>query len=259
MTQWWLILLGGLLGSTHCLGMCGPFAAMIGLHAGSPRKNLQAQLLYSLGRLMSYATLGAVAGFAGRYLIRTMPQITYIPAILCLLAGALLVREGILASGILPRRVAGRSTVGCLLKPFFSTILKTPGLRNTFAAGVLTGLMPCGLVYAFVSLAGSSGDLVQGMLIMVLFGLGTVPLMVITGCGISAVSFQMREKLWKVAAWSVVITGLLTIGRGGAFLWASTAPQDACPFCAGRSVTPQVKVTNSVTPVAAGQRSTGEN
>lgn len=259
MTQWWLIVLGGLLGSTHCLGMCGPFAAMIGLHSGSPGKNLRAQLLYSLGRLMSYAMLGAVAGFAGRYLIRTMPQLAEIPAILCLLAGVFLVREGILASGILPRRVGGRSTAGCLLKPLFSSILKTPGLQNTFAAGVLTGFMPCGLVYAFVSLAGSSGDLVQGMLIMVLFGLGTVPLMVITGCGISAIGFRTREKLWKVAAWSVVATGLLTIGRGGAFLNAQVEPQERCPFCAGKSNTPRANATEELPPVMTGHGSTSKD
>lgn len=244
MTQWWLILLGGLLGSTHCLGMCGPFAAMIGLQAGSPGKNLRAQLSYSVGRLMSYATLGAVAGFAGRSLIRAVPQLTYVPAVLCVLAGALLVREGILASGMISRKIGGHSTTGCLLKPLFSSILRTPGLRNTFAAGVLTGLMPCGLVYAFVSLAGSSGDLAQGMLIMVLFGLGTVPLMVVTGCGISAISFRARERLWKVAAWSVIVTGMLTIGRGGAFLSAAAEPEKGCPFCAGRNAVPPVKVTS---------------
>lgn len=231
MTTWPLILMGGFLGSSHCIGMCGPFAAMIGMHHRSYSRNLQAQLIYSAGRLISYATLGGIAGYSGQRLLQTLPQLVSLPAILCILAGLLLVREGLLASGILRRGVSGKSTSGCLLKPLFSTILKTPGMRNTFVAGLMTGLLPCGLVYSFVSLAGASGDLLQGGFIMLMFGLGTIPWMVIAGCGISALSLKTQQKLWKAAAWSVIFTGGLTIWRGGAFLMAEAPPQESCPFC----------------------------
>jgi sulfite exporter TauE/SafE len=59
MTPWWLVLLGGVLGSSHCIGMCGGFAAIIGLNTGTLAGNLRAQLVYSAGRLMSYGTLGS--------------------------------------------------------------------------------------------------------------------------------------------------------------------------------------------------------
>ena len=236
MTPWWLVMVGGLLGSSHCVGMCGGFAALVGLNTGTFAANVRAQLVYSGGRLMSYATLGAIAGFAGKRLVNSVPGMVNVPAILCIVAGGFLIREGLLATGLWPKRITGSSTTGCMLKPLFSTILKTPRARNAFVAGIVTGLLPCGLVYAFVSLAASSGDLLLGMGTMVAFGLGTIPLMVATGCGASLLSWSARQRMWKLAAWSVVVTGMLTLGRGAAFLQTTNkSTSGACPFCAGKS------------------------
>lgn len=236
MTPWWLIMLGGLLGSSHCIGMCGGFAAIVGLHTGSLLGNLRAQLIYSIGRLMSYVTLGALAGFAGKQLITELPSLINVPAILCLAAGVFLVREGLLASGLVRRRIEVSSSMGCLIMaPLFSTVLKTPGMQKNLVAGVLTGLLPCGLVYAFVSLAASRGDLLEGMTLMLAFGAGTIPLMVITGCGASLLSWSARKRLWQFAAWSVMITGVLTVARGLAFFQAGPEEKAAaCPFCTRR-------------------------
>lgn len=245
MTPWWLVFLGGMLGSSHCVGMCGGFAAIIGLNTGTLSGNLRAQLVYSAGRLMSYGTLGAIAGFAGKRLVAAVPGMANVPAILCLLAGLFLLREGLFATGLWPRRVTGISTGGCLFGSLFSTILRTPGMRNTFVAGIVTGLLPCGLVYAFASLAASSSDLLQGMGTMLAFGSGTVPIMVATGCGSSLLTWSARQRLWKAAAWSVVLTGLLTVGRGAVFLQASLQAKPAataCPFCS----TPAARVFESI-------------
>ena len=233
MTPWWLITLSGVLGSSHCLGMCGGFAALVGLNTGTFAANLRAQLFYSTGRIVSYATLGAAAGFAGKRLVESVPQIVHVPAILCLISGLFLIREGLAATGIWRRGIHGSSTVGCLMRPLFSTILKTPGLRNAFTGGILTGLLPCGLVYAFVSLAASSHDLVSGMLTMIAFGAGTVPLMLLAGCGMSWFNLNTRQRIWQISAWSVMVTGLLTVGRGAAFLgMPDESKPGTCPFCA---------------------------
>jgi sulfite exporter TauE/SafE len=228
--------LGGLLGSSHCVGMCGGFAAMVGLNTGTAWRNLRSQLIYSAGRLTSYATLGAVAGFAGKRLSELAPAVANVPAVLCIVAGVVLLREGFLATGVWRRRVSGISSGACLLGPLFLTLFKIPGGRNVFVAGIATGLLPCGLVYAFVSLAGSTGDFLQGMLTMMAFGAGTVPLMVVTGCGASLLSWSARQQFWRIAAWSVVATGLLTLGRGIAFLRTDRDASPTCPFCAQRSI-----------------------
>jgi sulfite exporter TauE/SafE len=231
MLPWWLILFGGLLGSSHCVGMCGGFAVLLGINRTSLRQNLQGQLTFSLGRIASYATLGGLAGFAGKSLAARVPAIVNVPAVLCLLAGLFLLWEGLHATGLLRRRSAALGS-GCLFGPLFATLLKTPGLRNALSAGVFTGLLPCGLVYAFVSVAARTGDLQQGTLVMILFGLGTVPLMVLTGVGAMLLGVTARKRLWQAAAWSVVLTGVLTVGRGVSFLRAAeTPPSERCPFC----------------------------
>lgn len=227
-----LIALGGLLGSSHCLGMCGGFALMLGMGRPSFWQNLRGQLAYSAGRLASYATLGAMAGFAGHSLAKRVPAMINVPALLCLLAGVFLIWQGLHAAGWFRHRSSATANTGCLFGSLFATLLKYPALRHAFAAGVFTGWLPCGLVYAFVSLAASSGDMLHGLLTMLAFGAGTVPLMVLTGVGGSLLSLTMRQRLWKAAAWSVVLTGCLTVGRGVAFIKPSSAPPaERCPFC----------------------------
>lgn len=258
MTPWWLIMMGGLLGSSHCLGMCGGFAAIIGMRTKSLATNLREQLIYSGGRLTSYAALGGVAGFVGKRFTDSIPTFINVPAILCLLAGAFLIREGALASGLIRRKISGVSSAGCLMRPIFSSMLRQPGIWNTYSAGMLTGLLPCGLVYAFVSLAASSADLLQGIGTMLAFGCGTLPLMVATGCGVGLLSWPARQRLWKVAGWSVLLTGILTLSRGVAFLQfeEQTGPVQ-CPFCKQKSSqSPLNTVSPSTTPMDSKAHST---
>lgn len=235
--SWWLIACGGLLGSSHCVGMCGGFAVLLGLHRGTVWRNLQGQLIFSLGRLTSYGTLGGLAGFAGKTLSERLPAMVNVPATLSLLAGLFLLWEGLKATGWGRGTAAGPATAGCLLGPLFSTLLRQPALRSAYFAGLFTGLLPCGLVYAFVSLAASSGDLLTGAAMMLVFGLGTVPLMVLTGTGAMLLSVPLRQQMWRVAAWSVVLTGLLTVGRGVSFLRAADVPPaERCPLCTTKAM-----------------------
>lgn len=236
MTPWWLLTLGGLLGSAHCVGMCGGIAALVGLNTKSFASNLRSQMVFSCGRLMSYAFLGGVAAFAGRRLVEAVPQVAQVPAMLCIIAGLVLIREGILATGIFKQAVSGTSVSGCLLRPMFQAILGLPNQLRSLVTGIATGLFPCGLVYAFVALAASTHDFLSGVLTMLVFGLGTIPMMVMTGCGVSMLNWETRARFWKVAAWSVVITGMLTVGRGVAFMSFTTEQRETpCPFCSIKS------------------------
>lgn len=241
MIEYPLILLGGLLGSSHCVGMCGAFAMLVGMNRPTVRENVIAQLSYSAGRLLTYSTMGAVAGYLGLRLVKSAPKLLNIPATLCLLAGVLLVIEGLFATGLLKRKGTKSSVQGgCLMSPLFATMLRMPGMRNAFSAGLLTGMLPCGLLYAFLSLAASTGDMLRGMAVMSVFGLGTVPLMVLTGAGAMLLQLATRERLMRAAAWCVILTGVLTVWRGGAFLKAANSANDqtpACPFCVQNDTT----------------------
>ena len=98
-----------------------------------------------------------------------------------------------------------------------------------FLAGLATGFLPCGLVYAFLLIAARTSDLLWGAAVMSVFGLGTVPLMVTTGTTAGALSLRWRTRLFAVAGWCVVAVGMLSLYRGWAFLTVDDPA--ACPFC----------------------------
>lgn len=230
-----LVFLGGMLGSSHCVGMCGGFAVMIGVAHRDWRRNLGAQLAYSSGRIVTYGVLGAAAGQIGLRVERLAGTWINVPATLCILAGLFLIVEGLTAAGFDLRkwRTSGSGGVPrCTVIPLMASVLRTPGARNAFAAGLLTSLIPCGLVYAFLSLAATSGNFAMGMLTMGIFGLGTVPLMLTTGVTASLLTLVQRRRMMYVAAWCVVLTGVVTVARGAGVLDLGPGIGGAgCPFC----------------------------
>ena len=226
-----LVLVAGLLGSSHCIGMCGPFALAIGGSAPTMSANLRRQLLYSTGRIFTYTVLGAAVGFGGWRLAKSVPAIVNLPAILAIVAGMLLVWQGLDAAGMLRFRKITASKQPCLGGTFLAGLLTGRHWLDVFLAGLFTGLLPCGLVYAMLTLAGSTGNVGLGMATMVAFGLGTVPIMVATGCGGSLLSLAARRKLFTFAAWCVVVTGVISIGRGIIFLNLPWFTGGGCPMC----------------------------
>lgn len=255
-----LIFLGGLLGSSHCVGMCGGFAIAIGSKSADWRNNLLRQSTYGLGRLFTYTTIGAAAGYGGRKLVVAVNQFD-VQAVLAILAGTLLISQGLRATGVTtmvasrlrrtPRsaeipsstdsQLVGKKPSGfklphCLSPGLLGSLLRRSDLAGPMLAGVMTGFLPCGLVYAMSALAVSSGDLMTGLLTMACFGAGTFPLMIAFGLGTSLVGLATRRRMFQFAAWSVVITGALSVGRGvSAFNVERSAPAKSalppCPFC----------------------------
>ena len=229
-----LVFLGGLLGSAHCIGMCGPFALMVGGSAKSWRQNLWRQSIYTLGRMSTYGLLGAVAGGAGLYLQQQLPQLVNVAAVLAVLAGVMLMYLGLASAGVVGRRAATQTHGTCLwFAPYLAPLFRSPGTSPLFVAGLLTGMLPCGLVYGFLALAASSQDIGLGAGTMALFGAGTAPAMIVTGIGASAISHKIRHKLFTFAAWCVVLTGVFSVYRGVSFfsLAAEASAVESCPFC----------------------------
>jgi sulfite exporter TauE/SafE len=235
MTELTLVFLGGLLGSSHCVGMCGGFALAIGVGPHDLASNVLRQLTYTLGRIATYSFLGVVAGFGGFWLSRRAGALINVQAGLSILAGGLLVFQGLLSLGLFPRRVhraAGFGGTPCLAGTFVGPFLTARGWSNVLLAGVLTGFLPCGLVYGFLSLASSSASLVHGLLTMLAFGAGTAPIMILTGAGGSILSHSARRHLMRVAAVCVLLTGLISLARGVMSVqFPEGAPVGACPFC----------------------------
>jgi sulfite exporter TauE/SafE len=230
-----LIFLGGLLGSAHCIGMCGGFAVSIGLSATSVLPNLRRQLIYTAGRIFTYSFLGIAAAYAGLWATSRVTLWINAQAALCILAGLLLAAQGMIGLGLVPhgfpsQRAAGGSL--CLARGFVGPFLASPRLTDVLLAGVLTGFLPCGLVYGFLALASSSASIWMGLFIMILFGAGTAPLMILTGTGASLLSYARRQSLLRISASCVLLTGLVSVVRGVFFLPVWGVPEAMrCVLC----------------------------
>jgi sulfite exporter TauE/SafE len=235
MIEFPLVFLGGLLGSAHCVGMCGGFAVTIGLGTTSLLSNLQRQLIYTAGRIFTYSFLGIAAGYAGSWVASRASVWINAQAALCLLAGVLLAAQGMFALGLVPKRVSSRRFPGgslCLARSLVGPFLASSLWSDVLLAGMLTGFLPCGLVYGFLALASSSASIVAGLAIMVLFGAGTAPLLILAGAGASLLSYSRRLSLLRVSALCVCLTGLVSIARGVFFLPIWGVPEVArCMLC----------------------------
>lgn len=233
MTDLPFIFMGGLIGSSHCIGMCGPLALALGVTDARLTTNLRRQLVFSTGRICTYGFAGAVAAFAGLWLAQWSWLAVGVQAALAVIGGAALIVLGLTTIGLLPRlNLSWIAAQPCASATWLKSMLTSPKLTGAFLAGVFTGFIPCGLVYAFLATAASSGDVVRGWLVMVTFGAGTVPLLVIAGCGGTVMSVASRSRVLKVAAWCVVITGIISIARGVGYLESNShSATGSCPFC----------------------------
>jgi sulfite exporter TauE/SafE len=199
------VFVAALLGSAHCAGMCGSFACLAsGGDASRPRDAWRSSAAYNLGRLLSYATLGAIAGAAGAGL----DQAGAIAGVLLVLWGTatLLATFGVrLPSLAVPPALASRIARGV------RAVQERPPVVRGLALGILTAALPCGWLYAFVATASAAGGAWQGAVVMTAFWVGTVPVMAAVGLGAQRLLGPARRRLPAVTATALVVIGILTI------------------------------------------------
>ncbi len=180
--------LAGLIGSGHCVGMCGPIASLSGI-SGHPGK-LQRTLLFNFGRLTSYACFGAlVAGIAAA--VETIAPMQSLGHWLRLAMAAILLVVGLQL--LLPRhQINPLERLGAKLwrkvSPLAARLRSGHRMRQWFGLGLVWGWLPCGLVYSMFALAATSANPAGGATIMLAFGMGTLPAMLATGTASSAIS-----------------------------------------------------------------------
>lgn len=236
MTELALILLGGTLGSAHCIGMCAGFVVLLSAGCRSPWENLRRQIVYALGRVGTYAFGGTLAGYGGWRLTQWLGSIIHAQAWLAIAAGLLLCWQGLLASGLLRAQWRGTSSMPCLSGEMLKACLARPSRLGVFLAGMANGFLPCGLVYAYLALAATRGTPFRGMQAMLAFGLGTIPAMLATGLFGSWLGHVARRRFFLACAGCVVLTGTLSIARGVGSLGTMTGGDPPpCPLCASKS------------------------
>lgn len=185
--------LTGLVGSPHCIGMCGGFAVACG--SGRDRG-----LSWHLGRLTTYGALGALAGAFGA----AIPGPGWVAAVI---SAALMVWFSLVLAGVVREpslRIPG-------LTRFATLSASGSGLGWRFLFGLATGFLPCGLVYAALAIPVASGSPLVGALSMVAFGLGTVPALAFVTLGLRSVALR-DLRVRRLLAAGVLLAGLASIG-----------------------------------------------
>jgi sulfite exporter TauE/SafE len=225
MSEQYLAFMIGLLGSVHCIGMCGPLAfAVPSLQKGAGWLLLD-KGLYQVGRIISYCLLGLLIGLIGRQLWMAGLQqgVSIFTGLLIILAAC---------SRIFKIAMRGHSTL--LLKPFhrlFGYALKHKA--NHLIIGMINGLLPCGFVYLALAGAVNMPDLSGAVAYMFFFGLGTAPLMMIAALTVGLTGTIMRNRINKVVPYLMVCLGIWFILRGLELNipYLSPAPHQAAASC----------------------------
>ncbi len=203
-------LLFGLLGSFHCVGMCGPIAFMLPVDRSNKVKQFFQILSYHFGRLFTYSLIGVLFGLLGKgfYFFGFQQQLSIIAGVLMIL------------SILLPhffQKFNGSKTINKLLFKVKSALgkeLKKKGNDTFFTIGFLNGFLPCGLVYMAVFGALASTTAVEGALYMFIFGLGTIPLMTTVVYVGNFATGMVRKRIQQIIPYVVVLIGVLFILRG---------------------------------------------
>lgn len=231
MSLLWTALVMGLLGGFHCIGMCGPIALALPKSEGSSTSYTTGRILYNMGRVVTYALLGAAVGLFGLSLNLAGWQQG-----LSILSGIL-----ILLLQFAPGNLSGKLSLSLRLpliigriKKLFSKLIHRKGGFSLFLIGLLNGILPCGLVYLALAGAIGTGSVSGAASYMILFGLGTIPLMLILSLTGRMISSKLKNKIEKLVPYIVAIIALLFILRGLSL---------GIPYISPKLATPESEIT----------------
>ncbi|WP_201512522.1 sulfite exporter TauE/SafE family protein [Psychrobacter alimentarius] len=206
-------LLMGFFGSPHCLGMCGGIVAAFGLSMKdiSPAKKRGLIAIYHIGRLLSYALLGLIAGLIGTTVLAPLMVGNSTPRILL---GLVLMFVGLTMLGLpfLNKLERLGMRLWQALAPLRTKVFPLNTVPRALAAGLLWGFLPCGLVYGALLIAVVGHDPLTGAVLMFAFGLGTIPMLVATHETVNWVRHHIgRLRLRQLNGAIMMISGLAVI------------------------------------------------
>lgn len=201
------LFLVGLLGGTHCVGMCGGIVGALSM--GAPGR-WRMHLAYNAGRILSYTAAGALAGALGAASMSLEGQMP-VRLTLYLLANLMLVALGLYLLGV-TRALAFTERAGQhlwrRLQPLTRRFLPARSVAQALPLGLLWGWLPCGLVYSALASSLTAGSASRGALLMLLFGLGTLPNLLLAGILFSRLNEFVRRPVVRT------MSGLLVLGFG---------------------------------------------
>ena len=207
----WTAFVLGLAGSFHCIGMCGPIAFVLPINKTTTFHTLLQTFLYHFGRLISYSLIGFLFGLIGKGLYMAGFQQR-----LSVLMGAIMIVMVLVPAAVFNRYNFSKPLYKIIskVKVKLGFYLNKKSNKALFLIGFFNGFLPCGLVYMALIGAVSTANTTQSALYMLLFGLGTVPMMTAAVLLGNFVNLNFRKKIQKAIPVFVIIIGLLFILRG---------------------------------------------
>ena len=199
----------GLMGSFHCVGMCGPIALSLPLRGNNFAQKITGGILYNLGRATTYGLMGAIFGIIGQsfHLLGFQQWISVI-------MGSLMIASILLPLIFKTRFKINLDTLVIPLRRAIQQLFKVRSYKTLFLIGLGNGLLPCGLVYLAIAGAIGAGSVSLGAAFMVIFGLGTIPMMLLISLIGNIVTIQIRNTMNKIVPYIVVLIGIIFILRG---------------------------------------------
>jgi sulfite exporter TauE/SafE len=209
----------GLLGGVHCVGMCGGIVGALSLAMPGQKQGPRLPILlsYNIGRITSYTIAGAIVGGIGQLSLGVM-QLGSLQLVLALVAGIMMILMGLYLggwSGFLRHIENAGGLIWKRIEPLGRKLLPVRSPGQGVLLGLLWGWLPCGLVYSMLIWALGSGGAVDGALIMLAFGIGTLPNLLATGILAGQfVRWMQQPRVRAAAGILLILFGLYTLYRG---------------------------------------------
>ena len=203
--MYWSAFVFGLLGSFHCVGMCGPIVLAV------PGKSIFSKLLYNIGRTITYAIMGLIIGIIGE----GFSLAGYQQSLSVIVGAAMLLIILFTKYKHFDLPLSGAvSKIWIFSKNKLTPLFKSESAIAPLLIGLINGLLPCGLVYAAIFAAVAMGGMLESSLYMILFGLGTAPLLIALSIFGNFLSPTIRTKFNKVVPYLLGMVAILLILRG---------------------------------------------
>ncbi len=210
--MWYVAFNLGLLGGLHCIGMCGALScAMCHQPNVSKASMVWTATKYQIGRTITYTLFALVLNSAGELLMISQSQ-----QWLSIGVGVLMIIIFVFAIDIETRLVKSQILGGLYwsVKRQMARLYKGKGRYPTLVLGMINGLLPCGLVYLALAGALTSGSILSGMLFMAIFGMGTIPLMVLSTVGVQSLSERWKVRYQRLFPYLSLCLGIYLVYRG---------------------------------------------
>jgi len=208
---YFVALITGLITSIHCIGMCGPIAIALPIGKKSWPHRFAGAITYNIGRTLTYAVLGAIFGLLGQGI-----QMAGFHQWASIIIGAAMIISVIFPALFKDKRKIEAFFFGYTGKLIgkFRKLFAISSLPSLFTIGLLNGLLPCGPVYVAIAGALNTGGMTSGIIYMIIFGLGTIPVMLAIPLLGNLIGLKIRKKFnWVLSAF-IVLLGILFILRG---------------------------------------------